>query len=223
MAAPSLSEPRPGITISANSSPPIRAAVSTSRIFGLDPAGDLAEQRIAGLMTKSVVDRLELVEVAQKHGEGRVHPPVPRQRLFDPILEQVAVCESRQAVIVGELLDPVLGCLALRDVLMHRNPAAVLAPTVGNVDDPAVGECQRIRRVFRRGKTALQIAQIFTEVRHGILMRKHLVEVHPEVNIVSWKAVHIEPLTIECDQAIIAVEHAQPLRQVAQGILELAQ
>src|SRR2546423_14390663 len=47
-------------------------------------------------------------------------------------------------------------------------------------------------------------------------------ELHAEANLVRRKTIGVEPLSIERDQAVVAVEHAQPLGQVAKRVLEFA-
>ena len=56
-----------------NSSPPSRAAVSPSRIARPKSLADGDQQGVAGLVAIAVVDRLEVVEVDEQHGELR--PP----------------------------------------------------------------------------------------------------------------------------------------------------
>jgi hypothetical protein len=46
-------------------------------------------------------------------------------------------------------------------------------------------------------------------------------ESHADANVLRPQMIEIEPLLVERNQSVVAVEHAQALRQVAQRVLEL--
>ena len=48
----------------------------------LQPFADLAEQEIAGRMTERVVDRLEVVEIHEQHGDGLAVPGLTFERVL---------------------------------------------------------------------------------------------------------------------------------------------
>ena len=60
---------------------------------------DLDEQLVARLMAERVVDRLELVDVEQQHGDGRLEALGAREGLLDAVEEQRAVRQARQRVV----------------------------------------------------------------------------------------------------------------------------
>ena len=106
-------------------------------------------------MAERVVDGFELVEIHQEHGERRLVQKILVQRVVERPLEQVTIRKAGQAVIVRQPLDPALGSLAFGDVFMRRNPAAALAPSIGNIDDAPVRKLHRVRGLFRCGEPVL--------------------------------------------------------------------
>ena len=76
--------------------------------------------------------------------------------------------------------------------------------------------------MLRFGEPVVQVSQIGVEIAHGLLLCKHLPEIHADPDVLRRKLIGVEPLSIERDQAIVAIEHAQPLRQVSQRVLEFA-
>ena len=86
------------------------------RQLGEPLAHDL-EQRVAGRVAEAVVDRLEVVEVDEQHGELAAVALEPGRRVVDAVAEQRLVGETGQRVVerlVGELVleAPVLGDVA---------------------------------------------------------------------------------------------------------------
>ena len=73
-------------------------------------------------MAERVVDRLELVEIEmmQRHDFVAAHP---RQRLFEPFVQQHPVGQIGQGIVMRHVLDLDLGPALLGDVLVGRNPA----------------------------------------------------------------------------------------------------
>ena len=106
---------------SANSSPPSRASVSLARIAPRDPAGHRAQQLVAGRMAERVVDLLEAVEVEEKDRGHATFAAGTGQGLAEPVEQQGAVRQPGQRVVQGQPPDPLLGRLALGQVLEHRD------------------------------------------------------------------------------------------------------
>ena len=81
------------------------------------PAGDLAQQAVAGFAPEAVVDALETVEV--EIDDRRVEPaaPVAPQGLLDPVAEQGAVGQAGQRVVEGLVGELLLGLLAVSHVV----------------------------------------------------------------------------------------------------------
>ena len=79
----------------------------------------LDQQLIAGVMPEGVVHELEVVEVQEQHADPQVEAPRARQRALEHLLEQRAVRQAGELVVVGEERDLLLGQLPLRDVEDH--------------------------------------------------------------------------------------------------------
>ena len=108
----------------ANSSPPTRATVSVSRTQWRSRAGHHLEQLVADRMAERVVDALEAVEIEIEHRE-LVAAADAGQRLGEPLAEQHAVGQIGQRVVARHMRDLLLGALALGDVVVGGDPAAV--------------------------------------------------------------------------------------------------
>ena len=72
----------------ANSSPPSRATVSSTRTAERIRATDLVEQLVAGGVPEQVVDALEAVQVAEQDGEARGAAALPVHRVLHAVHEQ---------------------------------------------------------------------------------------------------------------------------------------
>ncbi len=70
-------------------------------------------------MAEAVIDELEVVQVDEHQRQVVAQACRPRQALLDPIVEQYAVGQTGQQVMVGLPLQLLLVMLALGDVL-HR-------------------------------------------------------------------------------------------------------
>ena len=85
---------------------------------------DRFQQFVADHVSERVVDALELVDVDIKHRKLLAGRGV-RQFALELLVEQRAVRQIGQRVVMGEVGDPFLGAVALGDVFMGRHPAAV--------------------------------------------------------------------------------------------------
>ena len=90
---------------------------------------DLLKQLVAGLVPERVVDVLEVVEVDEQQRGGAVVAPAVSRLASELLVEPAAVEETSQRVVVGEVTEPLLIALALRDVLddgdaVQRGPLA---------------------------------------------------------------------------------------------------
>ena len=79
--------------------------------------GDRADQLVPCRMAEGVVHVLEVVEVQQQHGALASVARVPREVRLELVLEAAPVGEAGERIMVGEVLEPALEALALRDVL----------------------------------------------------------------------------------------------------------
>ena len=104
--------------ISTNSSPPRRATVSPSRTAALQALAHVAQQLVAEVVAERVVDDLEVVEVDEHHRD-RARVALREHRLLQAVVEQVAVGQPGERVVVRLALELLLVALAL-DRVLHR-------------------------------------------------------------------------------------------------------
>ena len=86
--------------ITANSSPPMRAATSLDAEERAQPATHGAQHLVAGRMTEAVVDRLEPVEVHQHQREAPAVAHAARHRADEQVVEGTPVEQSRQRIVL---------------------------------------------------------------------------------------------------------------------------
>ena len=96
------------------------AALAGEQVAGArghrQPLGRLAQYLVAAGVAERVVDELEAVEVDVDEPDGAAAAPRARERLGEVLLEQRAVGQAGQPVVVGEVRDLALGLAALGDV-----------------------------------------------------------------------------------------------------------
>ncbi len=80
------------------------------------PLRGVAQQHVAHRMSVGVIDGLEAIEVHEQQRHLPAGAFAMRDRLFHAVLEQQAVGQAGQRIVVGEILDLRLGRLALADV-----------------------------------------------------------------------------------------------------------
>ena len=71
-----------------------------------EPLGRDDQQRVADGVAEAVVDRLEVIEIEEEHGDRRPLAGPARQRVAHAVLEQRAIGEAGQRIVerlVGEL------------------------------------------------------------------------------------------------------------------------
>ena len=107
---------RPRSTIKVNSSPPRRARKAPCAAVSRRLATS-TQQGVPDGMAEDVVDLLEAVEIEEQHGEARPVLPGLLDGRRETRRESRAVRQIRQPVEMGEVLDALLGALALGDVL----------------------------------------------------------------------------------------------------------
>ena len=90
----------------------------------------LDQQLIAGVVAQRVVDELEVVEIEEQDANPEVEPARTSERAFEHLLEQRAVRQTGQLVVVRQERDLLLGHLALRDVEDHALDQPRLAVAV---------------------------------------------------------------------------------------------
>ena len=88
-----------------------RIAVAQHRT---QPAGNRHQHRVAHMMAVVVVDRFEVIDIDVVRGERAAVTPGGEQSLFEAILQQRAVRQTREHVAECERVQ-VLGAIALLD------------------------------------------------------------------------------------------------------------
>lgn len=71
-----------------------------SQAFGHD-----LEQLVAGLMTETVIDQFEVVEIDEHHGQQQPVALGIGDRLGQPVLQQIAIGQAGNGVVIGLMYD----------------------------------------------------------------------------------------------------------------------
>jgi hypothetical protein len=93
------------------------------------------EQLVAGVVAEAVVDALEVVQVQQQQGTAALVGLGRSQGLLDPVVEQQAVGQVGERVVVNQVRQLALGVLDRADVAEHRHVVGQLAAVVVNGAD----------------------------------------------------------------------------------------
>ena len=96
----------------------------------VDPRGDALQQSIAGAVSETVVDRLEVVEIDEQHRYRTSAAQPGCQRVPEPVFEQRPVRQARERVV--ECLMPQL--------VLHRDPLADVPHVEHQPADRRIGE-----------------------------------------------------------------------------------
>jgi len=114
------------------------------KVLALGP-GHFDQQRIAGLMTKAVINVLEVVEVEKQYGDALLMPLSVGQCALDAIAEQRAVREPGQRIVQGLMFEFGLELFASGDVGVDAEHGAwptrrvdFQSPTAGDDDGRTV-------------------------------------------------------------------------------------
>ena len=100
------------------------------------PRGHFLEHAIAGGVAQGVVDRFEAVEVEEHQHHPGLLPVGRLQCRVQTILEQRAVGQVGQGVVIGEAVNPLFTGLALADVTEETHIACQIAFVVQHRGDP---------------------------------------------------------------------------------------
>ena len=177
------------------------------------PVGDYLEKLVTGGMAKRIVHRLELIEIEVMNRDHFLAMNSAAQRMFEPLVQQHAVGQIGQRVVVGHIFDLDLGPALLGDVFVCGDPAAVGHRPMANLEgaavlqfDDAVGGFVGYRNVAapvqvfiprHRGKAACGIAQVddFGQRRS-------------RTDAVVRKIIHVDVAVVAHDQPMGGVEEA---------------
>ncbi|EXI73206.1 MAG: hypothetical protein AW07_02820 [Candidatus Accumulibacter sp. SK-11] len=101
--------------------------------------GDAAQQAVADIVAEGVVDQLETVEVEEEDRCPLLRAPRATDRVADAFVEQAAVRQAGQRIVVREEVDVVLRALALGDVVEAADVVCDLALAAGDGGDRQPG------------------------------------------------------------------------------------
>src|SRR6185503_1328242 len=90
----------------------------------------LAQHGVAGAVAERIVDLLEAVQVDHHYRDARIAALREKHRLAQAVVEQAAVGQAGQRVVIGEEARLLLLALAFGDVLRHADHAVGLAGAV---------------------------------------------------------------------------------------------
>ena len=211
--------------MTANSSPPMRAIVSVSRTSPRSRAVTILQQLVAGRMAQRIVDGLEVVEVEQVY---RHHSAASGagERVLEPLVEQHAVGEVRQRIVQGHVHDLGLGAALLGDVLVRGDDAAVAQALPGHGDAAAVGERAdelagvSVCGAVQHGLEYL-LGRLAAAAAVGDPVLEDLQQRCARFHLLLRETIDLAVLIVHEDDALIRVEHGEPLDHVVQGGVEV--
>jgi hypothetical protein len=104
------------------------AALARDGVLQADALGEaprhLPQQLVADVVAERVVDVLEVVEVDEEHRDLALGALRVGDGMREAVLQQRAVRQPREVVVVGQVLDPLLDHLAVGDVARVEHHAA---------------------------------------------------------------------------------------------------
>jgi hypothetical protein len=78
-----------------------------------EPLRDLLQQAVAGVVAKCVIDLLEAVQIDEQHRQPFFRPLRTRNRVRETLFEGLAIRQTGQQVVAGEVVQFSFGFLAL--------------------------------------------------------------------------------------------------------------
>ena len=155
----------------------------------------------------------------------RDHPAVvdSGKGLSDPLVEERAIVQARQRIMVRHVLDALLVAPLLGHVLVGRHPAAVGHRAARDGEGAAVAHL--VNRSRCDGRRPHAVAQVFCGRRARIdaLLDPPLQDVAQRgsgLHVVGGETVHLGVAIVAHDDALGLVEHAHALRHVAQDLVQ---
>ena len=183
--------------------------------------GDGFQQLVADHVPERVVDALEFVDVDIEHRQLPLGRCVG-QFALELFVEQGAVRQVRQRVVMGEVGDAFLGATLFGDVFMGPHPAAVRQRLVNDLDRASVRRRDDHRIAMR--DVAQHPRHILVDVageRSGLLsMSDHIAETAARLDDFGRQAVEVEIALVADDEALGGIEQQQALRHVVDGGVE---
>ena len=181
--------------------------------------GHELQKLISDRMAERIVHGLEMIEIEAMHGKAAAGLDA-LEGILEMLAEQHAVWQVREHVMARQMRDLGFGAPALGDVLVHRDPAAVLHRTLRHRDDTAIhqllGEGGGLAGVDRgRRRHLLRIGNGGVADARAIILDR--LEQRPRLGQFGGERVHLHIGLVADDQLLLGIEHAQPVRHVVQG------
>ena len=184
------------------------------------------QQGIAHRVAERVVDGLEAVQVDAQHGQRRGRA-AGREARVQALAEENPVRQPGQLVVVRHAFDLRHGAFALGDVFVGRDPAAVRHGLVVDREGAAVLQREEGVRRFPRYRDPGPPAEVFG--RRHVRPRADLealvddlAEQRSRQQMLRLEPVHLGIAAVAEDQALLAVEEAQAVRDIVDRRQEAA-
>ena len=159
------------------------------------------------------------------HGEAAARLDAV-ERVLEMLAEQHAIGQVGQHVVARQMRDLGLGAPPLGDVLVHRDPAAVLHRALRHRDDPAVhqflGEGRGLARRGSRSPPPSARDWQWRRCRSSRDSCRSPAADVPGSASSGVQRVHLHIGLVADDQLLLGVEHAQPVRHVVQRDVDAA-
>ena len=197
---------------------------------GEQARADGLQQGVAGRVAERVVDRLELVEVDAQEREPVAVTAQPHQRLVEPLVQQHAVGEVGERVMPCHVGDARLVALAVGDVGVGRDHAALGEGSCVDLDHRAVGALALVCGLAGQAasdREELPDARIADAVGLGEfalrpLVRADVVELRSTGEDGLGQLQECERLAVHHRDVLVGIDHDDALAHVVEGDLELA-
>ena len=188
------------------------------------PPGHRLEQFVAGRMTERIVDGLELIEVDRDQRDLVAAAIDADQRIVEHVAELQAVGQLGQPVMPGEIGDAGCGARRLGDVLVRRHPAAIRHRLIIDLQCPPVAQRQLVGTRRSRRHPILPLFAVLGRIEGrlpglGAMVHERLQRGTGRGQF-GRKAVHFLVAPVADDQALMRIEHAEPVRHVVERSME---
>src|SRR6266849_932576 len=192
--------------------------------IGEKTAPDFLEQQVTGGVTKVIIDLLEAVEV-QAEQRGRAILSRHRQHFVETLIEQNAIRQLGQDIVLRKELDAGFCAPSLGDILIGTNPSAVLERLMVDCNQSTVAELlkESVRPTAVDVRFPLPV-DIFDRasriIAHGTAVGEDIIEAHPHVQRLHRLTIDAAKLFVNQLKTVLGVVEADALRHVDDRLLE---
>ena len=172
-------------------------------------------------MAEGVVDVLEVVEIDEQHRD-LPRAAAPAQRVLELGLEQQAIGQAGQRIVMRHVLDLRFGLLLLGDILVSGDPAAVRQRLGHDVDRPPVAADDQHLGGLGGLEQFLDPLEIGVGVRRqrsrGLAILDELAQRAARPDNVIRQAVHPQVRPVADHDPAVGVEHQNALDHIVQRL-----